>query len=105
MNPFDPGLNQTISQANATSSAGGALPDSATQVGLTNTSDTAIAYFACQQGTTVPTAVVPGTGVLGSFPVLPGQQVRVTVPSGVKRYATIASAANGALLITPGAGF
>jgi hypothetical protein len=107
MTPFDPGLNQTISQANATSSAGGSLPDDCTQVALTNTSATATAYFVCTQAQGSEAAIaaaVPSGGTRGGFPVLPGQQVRITVPAGPKLYRTIASAADGALLITPGRG-
>ena len=106
--PFNPGINQTIAQTNATSSAGGSLPDTAAQVVLTNTSATATAYFVCNRlgnaSDAGPTAVIPTGGTLGSFPVLPGQQIRLTVARGPKKYATIASAADGTLFITPGEG-
>ena len=105
--PFDPGLNTTIAQANATSSAGGDLPEDVGQVALYNSSATATAYFTCKpvQGTdTGPTAVVPVGATRGSFPVPPGQLIRVSVPRGPKKYATIASAADGTLFITPGEG-
>lgn len=107
MQAFDPGNNQTIAQANATSSAGGSLPDSAASVVLYNTSATATAYFVCvaAPGTdAVPTAVVPSGGTKGSLPIPPGQAYCVTVPHGPKKYATIASAADGTLFITPGFG-
>jgi hypothetical protein len=108
MTPFDPGLNQTISQANATSSAGGSLPADCSQVALTNTSATATAYFVCTQAQgseAAVAAVVPASGgANGGFPILPGHQVRISVPFGPKLYRTIASAADGALLITPGRG-
>lgn len=104
MTPFDPGNNTTIAQANATSSAGGALPETATQVVLTNASETAIAYFTYRAGQDAVTAVVPSGGTRGSLPVLPRQQIRISVNSGPKTYATIASAADGTLFITPGEG-
>jgi hypothetical protein len=108
MIPFDPGINQTISQANATSSAGGVLPDNANVVALYNTSATATAYFVCTPsvvGGTPVAAVVPASGgARGSMPVPPGAQIRIGVPEGPKAYRTIASAADGALLITPGRG-
>lgn len=107
MTPFDPGNNGTIAQLNATSSAGGSLPHSATTVVLTNTSATAIAYFTyirTDAANTAVTAVIPSGSTLGSMPVLPGQQIRITVNSGPKVYATIASAADGTLFITPGDG-
>lgn len=109
MTPFNPGgYNNTIFQANATSSAGGSLPDTCSQVALHNTSATATAYFVCRTlnspADAGPTAAVPADGVLGSFPVPPGAQIRVTVGRGPKKYATIASAADGALEITPGEG-
>lgn len=107
LSPFDPGLNETILQANATSSAGGALPDDSNVVALANTSATAVAYFVCTPmhvDSTALGAVVPVGGTPGSFPVLPGQHIRITVPVGPKQYRTIASAADGNLLITPGRG-
>ena len=108
MNPFDPGINQTISQANATSSAGGVLPDSADSVVLKNTSATATAYFVCTPtvtgGSPVDAVIPVSGGAVGSFPLLPGETNRVSVPEGPKTYRTIASAADGALLITPGRG-
>lgn len=108
MIPFNPGVNNTIAQANATSSAGAALPEWASQVALTNTSATAIAYFVCRSlnspADAGPTAVIASGATLGSMPILPGQQIRVTVAKGPKKYATIASAADGTLFITPGEG-
>jgi hypothetical protein len=109
MTPFNPGgFNNTIAQANATSSAGGSLPDTAAQVALYNSSSTATAYFVCRvlnsPADAGPTAVVPSGGTLGAMPVPPGQQIRVTVARGPKKYATIASAADGTLFITPGEG-
>lgn len=108
MTPFNPGVNNTIAQANATSSAGGSLPDWASQVVLTNTSATAIAYFVCRAlnspADAGPTAVIGSGATLGSLPVLPGQQIRITVAKGPKKFATIASAADGTLFITPGEG-
>jgi hypothetical protein len=106
--PFNPGLNQTIAQANATSSAGGSLPDTAAQVALYNSSATATAYFVCNrlnsEADAGPTAVIPSGGTRGSFPVPPGAQIRLSVSRGPKKYAAIASAADGTLFITPGDG-
>lgn len=107
MTPFDPGNNGTIAQANAITSAGGVLPETASTVVLTNTSATAIAYFTyvrTDSANTSATAVIPSGGTRGSMPVLPGQQIRITVNTGPKAYATIASAADGTLFITPGDG-
>lgn len=107
VDPFDPGLNNTIEQANATSSAGGSLPDSAQTVLLTNTSTTATVYWASAavfEDNNMPNVVVPSGATRGGMPVRPGAQIRVSVPSGRKQYRTIASAADGSLLITPGKG-
>jgi hypothetical protein len=109
MNPFDPGINQTIARANTTSSTGGALPDNADVVVLVNTSATATAYFVCTplvQGSTAVAAVAPvAGGALGSFAIPPNSGlIRLTVPEGPKAYRAIASAADGNLLITPGRG-
>lgn len=106
--PFQPADGATIAQANATTSAGGSLPDNAAQVALFNTSATATVYWSCRSlnspADAGPTAVIPSGGTLGSIPVPPGAQIRLTVGRGPKKYATIASAADGALLITPGEG-
>ena len=105
--PFDPGINETIAQANAISSAGDVLPEDANVVALYNTSATATAYFVCtpiRTGDTPVAAVVPSGGTRGSMPVPPGAQIRVTVPVGMKAYRTIASAADGILMITSGRG-
>jgi hypothetical protein len=106
--PFDPGLNQTIAQANALASAGGSLADSANVVVLYNTSATAVAYFVCTPtvtgGSTLAAVEPVAGGAVGSFPVPPGVQIRVAVPEGPKTYRTIASAADGNLMITPGRG-
>lgn len=107
MQAFDPGNNQTIAQANATSSAGGALPESARQVVVYNSSATATAYFVCIGGDArdaAPTAMIPSGATRGSMPIPPGQSYCLTVPAGPKLYRTIASAADGTLFITPGEG-
>ena len=106
--PFDPGINDTIAQANATSSAGGVLPEDTNTVVLYNTSTTATAYFVCTPttgGVTPIAALVPvAGGATGSMPIPPGAQIRITVPVGPKAYRTIASAADGNLMITAGRG-
>ena len=105
--PFDPGINDTIAQANAVTSQGGTLPEDCGTVALYNTSPTAVAYFVCTPttgGVAPIAAVVPSGGTPGGFPVPPAQMVRITVPIGPKAYRTIASAADGSLLITPGRG-
>lgn len=108
MTPFNTGPNQTIAQANATTSAGGSLPDTCAQVVLYNSSTTATAYFVCRSlnspADAGPTAVVPVPGTPGSMPIPPGQSYCLTVARGPKKYATIASAADGTLFITPGEG-
>ncbi len=107
MNPIDPGINETIAQANAVTSLGGTLPDSANTVVLYNTSATAVAYFVCtpaRAGTPIAAVVPVAGGAVGSMPVPPGQMIRISVPEGGKAYRTIASAADGNLLITPGRG-
>lgn len=108
MRPFQPIPSATIAQTNATSSEGGSLPESCEQVALYNTSATAVVYWECRTLTaaadTGPTAVVPAGETLGAMPIPPGAQIRLTVARGHKKYATIASAADGALVITPGIG-
>ena len=106
--PFQAADGATIAQPNATSSAGGSLPDNAAQVALYNSSSSATVYWSCRSLNSAadagPTAVIPVSGTLGSQPIPPGAYLRLTVGRGPKKYATIASAADGNLLITPGEG-
>ncbi|MDT0507529.1 hypothetical protein [Novosphingobium sp. MMS21-SN21R] len=107
--PFQPMSAGAIAQANATSSAGGSLPETCNVVALYNSSATAVVFWECRTLTSTadagPTAVVPASGgATGGFPIPPGQLIRVTVAPGIKKYATIASAADGILYITPGQG-
>jgi hypothetical protein len=108
MQAFDPGESTTIIQANATGSAGGSLPDSVAQVVLYNSSATATVYWTCRKlngpADTGPTAAIPTSGNPGAMPIPPGDMIRITVGRGPKKYATIASAADGDLFITPGEG-
>jgi len=107
--PFQPMPAGTIAQANAATTAGGSLPESCGMVSLYNTSTTATVFWECRLLNAVtdagPTAVIPiAGGVTGGFPVAPGEHVRLSVGAGNKKYATIASAADGILYITPGMG-
>lgn len=104
--PFAPAWGATTSVTNAiAATAAVVLPKSCEQVVLTNTSTTARVHVMVtpylDEGT-VPTGdtVTTSTG----FPVMPGQQVRVTVGQGCKVIRTIATAADAAILITPGTG-
>lgn len=104
--PFAPAWGATTSVTNATSATAAiVIPKSCEQVVLTNTSTTAISYVLVtvyQDQATVPTGDVPTA--TNSLPVLPGAQVRVTVGPGYKVIRTIASAADGAIIINPGNG-
>lgn len=106
--PFQPN-GSTIAIANGVASAPGTLPEECTQVALYNTSSTATVYWTSRVLNTVtdpdPTAVIPvAGGARGAMPIPPGAQVRLTVGAGMKKYAVIASAADGNLMITPGVG-
>lgn len=104
--PFAPAWGATTSVTNAiAATAAVVIPKSCEQVVLTNTSATAISYVLAtvyQDEATVPVGVVPTA--TNSFPVLPNSQVRITVGPGYKVIRTIASAADGAIIINPGNG-
>lgn len=104
--PFSPAWGQTTVTANATSATAAlVLPKSCEQVVLTNTSATAITYVRVTYFETesqAPTGDAPTATT--DFPILPSQQVRVTVGFGNKLIRTIASAADGNIIITPGNG-
>ena len=101
---FSPGFAGTVSVTNATSATAAVeLPSGAETIALTNTSSTArvhvfvTPYDGAQVAGTAPTT---STGM----PILPSQQIRIRVGKGPKVIRTIATAADGAILITPGNG-
>lgn len=107
---FSPAWGSTQSVANAaTATATAALPVQANALLLTNTSATArthvlVTYYGSQSelATAVAgnTAVAPTTS--GSVPVLPSSQVTIYYGRGPAAVRTIATAADGNILITPG---
>lgn len=102
---FAPGWGSTVTVTNATSAtAAVVLPANAQEVLLTNTSSSARVhvYVTTYEGATAPTGVEPTTST--GLPILPGQQIRVRVGSYNKVIRTIATAADGEIIITPGNG-
>lgn len=110
MLPFQPHVGATLRLANTTGGTAGVLPEDAQTVVLYNTSSSATAFWRLKHTNPDddgdPTAVAPGVGAgnEGDFPVPPGQQIRITVAEGRKKFAVIATAADGDLYITPGKG-
>lgn len=104
--PFKPDWANTTSVTNAVAAtAAVAIPKDCYQVVLTNTSETARVHVMmtnyAQEGN-LPTGTAPTTTT--GLPVMPGSQIRVSVGIGYKLLRTIATAADGLLLITPGNG-
>lgn len=103
---FAPAWGSTTSVTNATSAtAAVVLPKSCQQIVLTNTSATARVHVTVTpylNEATVPTGDAPTTSI--GMPILPNSQVRVTVGPQCKVIRTIATAADGVILITPGNG-
>jgi hypothetical protein len=104
--PFAPAWGNTTSVNNAAAAtAAVVLPKDATCVVLTNTSLTARTHIMLtpyMDESTPPTGTAPTTST--GLPVLPNSQIRVYVGPGFKVLRTIATAADGAILITPGDG-
>lgn len=103
--PFAPAWGNTTSVDNATSAtAAVVLPKSCEQIVLTNTSATSRAHVTVTtyQEPDVPTGDAPTT--TSGLPILPGTQIRVTVGPGPKVIRTIATEADGAIILTPGNG-
>lgn len=104
--PFNPAWGKTTSVSNDTSAtAAVVLPKECEQVVLTNTSTTDRVHVYVTtylDAGTVPTGTAPTTST--GLPILPSSQIRVTVGTGHKVIRTIATAADGAILITPGNG-
>lgn len=103
---FSPSWTTAFAVNNATSATAAAmLPNEATQLLLTNTSTTAIANVMVthyQSAAETMTGIAPT--VTTGVPVLPSSQVHVAVQYGSKVIRTIASAADGAIIVTPGRG-
>lgn len=106
MQVFTPGWNGTIAVTNAAlATAAVAIPFNARSILITNTSTTARVHLLM---TYYPDGIISGSGdaptTTTGLPVLPGGQIRVGVPNGAKVIRTIATAADGTTLITPGEG-
>lgn len=104
--PFSPAWGSTTSVANATSAtAAVVIPKDRDGVVLTNTSATARVHVMLtnyESEASVPTGIAPTTST--GLPILPGQQIRIHVGPGLKVLRTIATAADGNIIITPGSG-
>lgn len=103
---FSPAWGRTTSVTNATSAtAAVVLPKTSDEIALANTSATAVVYVMITpylDEATVPTGTAPTTST--GFPILPSAQIRLHVGPGLKVIRTIASAADGSIIITPGVG-
>lgn len=104
--PFSPAWGSTTSVVNATSAtAAVVIPKDRDGVVLTNTSATARVHVMLtnyESEASVPTGTAPTTST--GLPILPGQQIRIHVGPGLKVLRTIATAADGNIIITPGSG-
>lgn len=101
---FSPGFAGTVSVTNATSATAAVeLPSGAETIALTNTSATARVHVFVTPYDGAPVAGTAPTTSTG-MPILPGQQIRIRVGKGPKVIRTIATAADGSIIITPGNG-
>lgn len=104
--PFSPAWGNTTTVTNATSATAAViLPKTMDCVVLTNTSLTArvhVIVTVYQDETSPPTGDAPTTST--GLPILPNQQIRVYVGPRCKLIRTIATAADGSIIITPGSG-
>ena len=103
--PFTPAWGSTTSVVNATSATSAVvLPKDRDGIVLTNTSATARAHVILTQygseGGALPTGDEPT--VTNGLPILPNQQIMVYVGIGPSVIRAIATAADGALIVTPG---
>ena len=102
---FNPAWGAEFSIANAISATAAVnLPANSREVALTNTSATAEVrvFVTPYEGVTTPAGTAP-TATTG-LPILPGQQIRIGVGIGRKVIRTIATAADGTLMVNPGNG-
>ena len=106
MKAFSPAWGQAVAVTNAVAAtAAVVLPKQCQGVTLTNTSATARVHVMLtpflDEG--LPPAGVAPTLTTG-LPILPNSQIRITVGPGNKLLRTIATAADGQILINPGDG-
>jgi len=102
---FAPSFADTVVVTNATSATAAVdLPAGCEEIALTNTSATARVHVLATPyfGVVVPAGTAPTTST--GMPILPGQQIRIRVGAGRKVIRTIATAADGSIIITPGNG-
>ncbi len=102
---FAPGWGGTISVTNAVAATAAVdIPSAAQVICLTNTSATARVHVVVTpyDGATAPAGTAPTTST--GMPILPNQQIRIRVGPGNKVIRTIATAADGSIIITPGNG-
>ena len=104
--PFAPAWGGTTSVTNAVAAtAAVVLPKECQQVLLTNTSASARVHVMVTpylNEATVPTGTTVTTST--GLPIQPSGQIRITVGPGLKVIRTIATAADGSIIITPGNG-
>lgn len=108
MVPFNPAALGSTLIVNATgATAAVELDPGCSQFCFYNTSATAVVYIEVTNldaGATARGAVIPASGVRGSFPVPPGAQIRLTLGTTRKAISAIASAADGNLIVSAGNG-
>lgn len=102
---FSPAWGSTTSVTNAIAATPAiALPKNCNAVVLTNTSATARVHVALTQyqreGDVLPTGDEPT--LTNGLPVLPNSQIMIYDGSGLSVLRTIATAADGNIIITPG---
>lgn len=102
---FNPGFGNGFAVTNSvTATAAVPLPPTCREVALSNESATAWVhvYVTSYEGLAVPTGTAPTLAT--GFPVAPNSQIRIGVGVGNKVIRTIATAADGILMVNPGNG-
>ncbi len=102
---FNPAFGSTSVVTNSlTETAAIELPGNCREVLLTNTSATArVHVYVTYQGDANFPVGTPPT-LTNGLPILPAQQVRISVGMGRKVIRTIATAADATIILTPGNG-
>jgi hypothetical protein len=103
-NAFSPAWGSTTSITNATSATAAlVLPKNCNAVVLTNTSTTArvhVMLTTFENESTVPTGTAPTTS--NGLPILPNEQLVIYTGPNLNLIRTIATAADGNVIVTPG---
>lgn len=105
LKPFEPITAGTLKPSlSTTATTAASLPDSCDTVVISNTDTSIVIFWRCQRYDPVLLAPTVTAVADVDLPVLPGQQIRISVPKGPKKYSIVAASGTPIAYVTPGIG-